>query len=68
MKFIILVLTSFYFCILFPTLFFFDLKYRKVPNKFFKLGFGMGFILNIFECLFYFNNIIIFIFGRFFFS
>lgn len=63
-----LFLTFFPLITLFLVLLCFDIKYRKVPNKVFKLGFGIAFILNIFEYLICFNNFMVFIFGKFFFS
>lgn len=67
MNFLISFFLIFYISMVFFLTLFYDIKYRKVPNHFFKLSFSFTFILNIFEYLIYFNNLLIFILGKFFF-
>jgi len=60
-------LTILYFNIVFLVTLYFDIKYRKVPNKFFKVAYSFNFTLNIIEYLGYINYLFIFIFGKIFF-
>lgn len=63
----VFLLTTFYFTITFSVVSYLDLKFRRIPNKIFKLAFAVSFILIIAESVFYFNNYILFVFGKFFF-
>ena len=67
MVLLIVLLTVFYFGSLFLFGFYLDIRYRKIPNSFFKLVFGFSIVLNIFELLFFSNNFMIVIFGKVFF-
>jgi len=64
---IVIPITVFFFAITFSIISYLDLKFRRIPNNLFKFAFTVSFILNIGESISYFDNYVIFVFGKFFF-
>lgn len=62
-----LLLNMVYFFIIFSLITYLDLKFRRIPNKVFKLVFSISLIFNMTESFLYLNNYFIFILSKFFF-
>ena len=64
---IVILITVFFFTITFLIVSYLDLKFRRIPNNLFKFAFTFSLILNIGESILYFDNYVVFIFGKIFF-
>ena len=64
---VILLINLSFFNVIFLTFLYHDLKFRKIPNYYFKISAFFSFFLNVAEFFFFFNNIFIFLTLNFFF-